>query len=174
MNGDDSAGPVTHHHRQPAAGRKDWIRQHRKVAAAAGTAAGVLIVVAVLWAVGVFSAGPLTIRGVVENDSQYTISNTGSNTWVADSGKLGRCLDSETINVMVTVGGRSVTIATGSLPGEGFGSALTGTCDTDFTIRGVPGGYASYGLQIADVPGTVNFTATQLAKPVGLTISSGS
>jgi hypothetical protein len=84
--------------------------------------AGVSVATAVIVAAGAFSRpGPFTARGTVENDNAYAPLSGGAiaHAWVADSNQPGRCLDNETIDVMATIGGRSVTVATGTLAGQG-------------------------------------------------------
>lgn len=149
-------------------------RNKRPVLLAVAGLAVVLIAAGALLAAGVFTgSGSFTIRGTLENDDAYDPgTSNAANTWVADSNHSGRCLDSETIQVMATVDGRSVAVAAGS-PGEGY-EVLNMECTSDFTIRAVPGGYAAYGFQIEGVPGIVNMTRAQIAKGVALTISSGS
>ncbi len=151
---------------------KPW--RSKPILIAAGAVAVVIIAVVALLASGVFSnSGPFTAHGTLENDNEWQVGETNNNMWVADTNHPGGCLDSETINVMATVGGRDVTVASGQLA-NGDGIEDFGTCTTPFTIRNVPGGYPAYGFQIQGVPGTVNMTKTQIDKGVGLSIGSNS
>ena len=144
-------------------------KKKRRILLAAGAAiVAVGATVGGLAATGAFSSPqPFTVHGQVENSDEWSMDNTTGNTWVADSNHPGKCLDSETISVMATVGGRDVTVASGQLA-NGDGTETIGTCWTSFTIPHVPGGYASYGFQIKGVPGTVNMTRAQIAKGAGL------
>ncbi len=142
----------------------------------AGVVAAAAITTGALAASGVFSGpGTFTVHGMISNSSPFQIDNTSApNTWVAVSGHPGKCLDSETVSVMATVGGRDVAVASGHTSGDGaeIGDASFGECDSTFTLRDVPGGYASYGFQIQGINGTVNMTRAQIAKGVGLSIGS--
>jgi hypothetical protein len=151
---------------------KPW--RSKPILIAAGAVTVVVIAVVALLASGVFSnSGPFAIHGTLENNSQWQPGDINNNMWVDDTSHLGGCLDSETINVMATIGGRNVTVASGQLA-NGDGIEGVGSCVTSFTIRDIPGGYPAYGFQIQGVPGTVNMTRTQIAKGVGLSIGSGS
>ena len=141
-------------------------RSHRKalIAAAAVLVAGGTV--GGMAAAGVFSPGSVTIHGTVQNTSTTAGS---ANMWTPDGGK--RCTDPETIRVVATTGGRTVTVATGhTVKGYQAGDASYGECISDFTIGNVPS-YASYGFQIDGVPGTANATKAQVSsKTVQLSI----
>src|SRR6266852_2900244 len=80
-------------------------------------AGGVTAVVIVLAGCG---SGSITVHGTLDNGSAYDpFGNHAPHSWVAVTGSTapdglsGKCLDDETIDVMATVGGRSVAVATG-------------------------------------------------------------
>jgi len=71
-------------------------------------------------------SGSITVHGTLDNGSAYDpLGNHALHSWVAVTGSTapdslsGKCLDDETIDVMATVGGRSVAVATGKMSFKG-------------------------------------------------------
>lgn len=156
--------------------RRSWPVRHKAVTALLSAAALAIIIIVI---VTVTASGPGTsmVTGTLDNGNEWTMDNTGSsNAWVdvetATGAQTSKCLDSETIDILATIGGRSVTVASGQA--SDHGTALLSDCISTFTIKNVPGGYAAYGVQVRGAPGTVNYTAAQLAKGIGLDIGGAS
>jgi hypothetical protein len=115
------------------------------------------------------AARAITVHGTVRNQASIGADPDGANLPVPVSAT--RCKDDETVIVLATTGGRSVQVASGHVAATGrrVADGDYGDCVSAFTIGGVPGGYASYGLQVQGQRAVVNATRAQLDRAVSLT-----
>jgi hypothetical protein len=137
----------------------------RPIIAAAGAATAAILVSAC----GSSPPPSFTVHGTARNEASIGADPDNANLWTPVS--ADRCTDGETIDVLATIGGRSVQVASGRTAASGRRAAdgTYGDCITAFTIRDVPGGYASYGLRVHGQPHAVNMTREQLDGNVTLT-----